>query len=130
MERLRHSRFVTAAQGRLRSTDSGRPSRWETGLLYKSIRGPGRQTTRHCRLTDHRANARVACRQQGKQNHARMPGGADGSLRLHPGFDCKVVDVLPTNLHRPRSSHIVLTAAFVDKKFVMSSYGWIVEKGR
>lgn len=50
-------------------------------------------------------------------------------LYIYPGFNFKVVDVLLTNLHRPRSSHIVLTAAFAGKDFVMRSYGEIAEKG-
>ena len=50
-------------------------------------------------------------------------------LYIYPGFSFKVVDVLLTNLHRPRSSHIVLTAAFAGKDFVMRSYDEITEKG-
>ncbi|KAL3481405.1 S-adenosylmethionine:tRNA ribosyltransferase-isomerase [Aspergillus californicus] len=50
-------------------------------------------------------------------------------LYIYPGFKFKVVDVLLTNLHRPRSSHIVLTAAFAGKEFVMRSYDEIAENG-
>ncbi|KAG0207568.1 hypothetical protein BGX28_001231 [Mortierella sp. GBA30] len=50
-------------------------------------------------------------------------------LYIYPGFKFKVVDVLLTNLHQPRSSHIVLTAAFAGKEFVMSSYGEMAEMG-
>lgn len=50
-------------------------------------------------------------------------------LYIYPGFHFNVVDVLLTNLHRPRSSHIVLTAAFAGKDFVMRSYDEITEKG-
>lgn len=50
-------------------------------------------------------------------------------LYIYPGFSFKVVDGLLTNLHRPRSSHIVLTAAFAGKDLVMSSYAEILEKG-
>ncbi|MGI5170837.1 S-adenosylmethionine:tRNA ribosyltransferase-isomerase [Spirillospora sp. CA-253888] len=50
-------------------------------------------------------------------------------LYIYPGFQFKIVDVLLTNLHRPRSSHIVLTAAFADKELVMRSYGEILERG-
>lgn len=50
-------------------------------------------------------------------------------LYIYPGFNFKVVDVLLTNLHRPRSSHIVLTAAFAGKDLVMRSYDEIIEKG-
>ncbi|POR34374.1 Queuosine biosynthesis protein [Tolypocladium paradoxum] len=50
-------------------------------------------------------------------------------LYIYPGFNFKVVDVLLTNLHQPRSSHIVLTAAFAGKDFVMRSYAEITERG-
>ncbi|KAG0266884.1 hypothetical protein DFQ27_009351 [Actinomortierella ambigua] len=50
-------------------------------------------------------------------------------LYIYPGFEFKVVDALLTNLHRPRSSHIVLTAAFAGKEIVMRSYAEILEMG-
>ncbi|KAI1169502.1 S-adenosylmethionine:tRNA ribosyltransferase-isomerase [Nemania sp. FL0916] len=50
-------------------------------------------------------------------------------LYIYPGFEFRAVDVLLTNLHRPRSSHIVLTAAFAGTKFVMRSYAEIAERG-
>lgn len=50
-------------------------------------------------------------------------------LYIYPGFKFNVVDVLLTNLHRPRSSHIVLTAAFAGKDLVMRSYDEIAEHG-
>jgi S-adenosylmethionine:tRNA ribosyltransferase-isomerase len=50
-------------------------------------------------------------------------------LYICPGFRFKVVNGLVTNLHRPRSSHIVLTAAFGGKDLVMRSYAEILEKG-
>ncbi|MEV6325587.1 S-adenosylmethionine:tRNA ribosyltransferase-isomerase [Nocardia sp. NPDC051787] len=50
-------------------------------------------------------------------------------LYIYPGFQFKVVDILLTNLHRPRSSHIVLTAAFAGKDLVMRSYSEILENG-
>lgn len=50
-------------------------------------------------------------------------------LYIYPGFKFKMIDVLLTNLHRPRSSHIVLTAAFAGKDFVMHSYDEIAKKG-
>ncbi|KAE8148072.1 S-adenosylmethionine:tRNA ribosyltransferase-isomerase [Aspergillus avenaceus] len=51
-------------------------------------------------------------------------------LYIYPGFRFRVVDVLLTNLHRPRSSHIVLTAAVAGKELVMRSYEEIVRMGR
>jgi len=43
-------------------------------------------------------------------------------LYIYPGFQFKAVDVLLTNLHRPRSSHIVLTASFAGTELTMKSY--------
>lgn len=50
-------------------------------------------------------------------------------LYIYPGFAFGAVDALLTNLHRPRSSHIVLTAAFAGKDFVARSYQEIIERG-
>lgn len=50
-------------------------------------------------------------------------------LYIYPGFKFNAVDVLLTNLHRPRSSHIVLTAAFAGTDLVMRSYDEISEMG-
>lgn len=59
---------------------------------------------------------------------ALQPQSGWTDLYIYPGFDFKVVDVLLTNLHRPRSSHIVLTAAFAGKDLVMRSYDEILVK--
>lgn len=50
-------------------------------------------------------------------------------LYIYPGFRFRIVDGLLTNLHRPRSSHIVLTAAFGGTDLVMRSYREIVDRG-
>ncbi|GAB1205823.1 S-adenosylmethionine:tRNA ribosyltransferase-isomerase [Aspergillus pseudonomiae] len=50
-------------------------------------------------------------------------------LYIYPGFKFNAVDVLLTNLHRPRSSHIVLTAAFAGTDLVMRSYDEISKMG-
>ncbi|OJZ79892.1 hypothetical protein ASPFODRAFT_518954 [Aspergillus luchuensis CBS 106.47] len=43
---------------------------------------------------------------------AIMPQEGWTDLYIYPGFGFKVVDVLLTNLHAPRSTHLVLAAAF------------------
>lgn len=50
-------------------------------------------------------------------------------LYIYPGFRFRIVSGLLTNLHRPRSSHIVLTAAFGSTDLVMRSYQEIVDRG-
>jgi S-adenosylmethionine:tRNA ribosyltransferase-isomerase len=50
-------------------------------------------------------------------------------LYIYPGFQLRIADALLTNLHRPRSSHIVLTAAFAGTELVMRSYAEIAAVG-
>jgi len=67
---------------------------------------------------------------KGKEKRAALAPAKDWTdLYIFPGFDFRAVDVLLTNLHRPRSSHIVLTAAFAGKEFVMRCYDEIAERG-
>jgi S-adenosylmethionine:tRNA ribosyltransferase-isomerase len=66
----------------------------------------------------------------GKEQRAALQAQkAWTELYIYPGFDFRAVDVLLTNLHRPRSSHIVLTAAFAGTSFVMRCYDEIAERG-
>ncbi|PTB17481.1 S-adenosylmethionine tRNA ribosyltransferase [Trinickia symbiotica] len=50
-------------------------------------------------------------------------------LYVYPGFEFKIVDALLTNLHRPRSTHLVLTAAFAGYDLVMKSYAEMIVAG-
>jgi S-adenosylmethionine:tRNA ribosyltransferase-isomerase len=50
-------------------------------------------------------------------------------LYIYPGFAFKVADALLTNLHRPRSTHLVLTSAFGGHELVMRSYAEALENG-
>jgi len=50
-------------------------------------------------------------------------------LYIYPGFQFRIARALLTNLHRPRSSHIVLTAAFAGQDLVMRSYAEIAAIG-
>jgi S-adenosylmethionine:tRNA ribosyltransferase-isomerase len=44
------------------------------------------------------------------------------SLFITPGYRFKVVDRLITNLHLPRSSHLVLVSAFAGRDFLLQAY--------
>lgn len=50
------------------------------------------------------------------------------SLFITPGFDFKIVDVLMTNFHQPKSTLLSLVAAFAGLDRVKSSYEWAMEK--
>ncbi|KAK2861310.1 hypothetical protein FQN49_004337 [Arthroderma sp. PD_2] len=69
----------------------------------------------------------LAAKQEPKTPVQAQSGWTD--LYIFPGFTFKLVDVLLTNLHQPRSSHIMLTAAFAGKDLVMRSYAEILEGG-
>jgi S-adenosylmethionine:tRNA ribosyltransferase-isomerase len=47
-------------------------------------------------------------------------------LYIHPGFTFRIVDMFLTNLHQPRSSHLVMVAAFAGSDFTMRAYREIV----
>jgi S-adenosylmethionine:tRNA ribosyltransferase-isomerase len=43
-------------------------------------------------------------------------------LYIYPGHRFRVVDAMLTNLHAPRSSHLLLVAAFAGKEFTLEAY--------
>ena len=55
----------------------------------------------------------------------------DGAARLYvtPGYAFRVVDALLTNFHLPRSSLLVLVAAFAGRELVLKAYGHAVRAG-
>lgn len=57
-------------------------------------------------------------------------GGFRGDTRLliQPGFEWKVVDVLMTNFHQPRSTLLALVAAFAGLETVKACYSWAIER--
>ncbi len=55
-------------------------------------------------------------------------GEGNTSLFITPNYKFRVVDTLITNLHLPRSSHLVLVSTFAGKEFVFRAYRYAVEK--
>jgi S-adenosylmethionine:tRNA ribosyltransferase-isomerase len=50
-------------------------------------------------------------------------------LFIYPGYEFKIVDALITNFHMPRSSLLLLVAAFVGKEILISAYKEAVREG-
>ena len=49
-------------------------------------------------------------------------GRADAEIFIHPGFDFRVISGLMTNFHLPKSSLLMLVAAFAGRERVLSAY--------
>jgi S-adenosylmethionine:tRNA ribosyltransferase-isomerase len=47
-------------------------------------------------------------------------------LFIYPGFRFRIVDALLTNLHLPKSSLLLLVAAFADRETVLKTYRWAI----
>ncbi len=53
-------------------------------------------------------------------------GEGFSELFITPGYQFKVVDALITNLHLPKSSHLVLVSAFAGRDFVFKAYDYAI----
>ncbi len=49
-------------------------------------------------------------------------------LYIYPGYQYHVVDAMLTNLHEPRSSHLLLVAAFAGKQFTLDTYRQLIRE--
>ena len=57
------------------------------------------------------------------------PREGEAGLYIAPGHRFRVVDALLTNFHLPRSSLLVLAAAFAGRELILKSYGHAVRAG-
>ncbi len=57
------------------------------------------------------------------------PGRGSTSLFILPGHRFRVVTDLVTNFHLPRSTLLMLVAAFAGREFVLDAYREAVERG-
>jgi len=60
---------------------------------------------------------------------AVVPGDGRCALYITPGHRFRIVDALLTNLHLPRSSLLVLVAAFAGRERILAAYGEAVARG-
>lgn len=58
-----------------------------------------------------------------------VPGEGWTDLFIYPGYRFKIVDSLITNFHMPRSSLLMLVAAFVNKEKLLTAYKEAVHRG-
>jgi S-adenosylmethionine:tRNA ribosyltransferase-isomerase len=58
----------------------------------------------------------------GSETGIIRPGPGVASLFIHPGYEFRVVDALVTNFHLPRSSLLMLVAAFAGRDRVLAAY--------
>ena len=56
-------------------------------------------------------------------------GRAEADLYIYPGHRFRVVDQMITNFHLPRSSLLVMVAAFAGREFLLDAYRYAVEAG-
>ena len=68
--------------------------------------------------TTTRALEDAACRGGGRVR----PGRAEAELFIHPGFEFQVISGLITNFHLPKSSLLMLVAAFAGRERVLAAY--------
>ena len=63
-----------------------------------------------------------AARRSGESRGRVRAGRAEAEIFIHPGFDFQVISGLMTNFHLPKSSLLMLVAAFAGRERVLAAY--------
>ncbi len=58
-----------------------------------------------------------------------QPGAGESTLFIRPGFRFRVVDAMLTNFHLPKSTLLMLVAAFAGRDAVLAAYAHAVRQG-
>lgn len=57
-----------------------------------------------------------------------LPGSGSTDIFIYPGYRFRVVDIMVTNFHLPKSTLLMLVSAFAGREFVMKAYREAVEE--
>ena len=71
----------------------------------------------------------VRCLEAAARDAPLRAGAGETDLFIQPGFRFQVVDVLLTNFHLPRSTLLMLVAAFAGKERVLAAYREAIASG-
>lgn len=62
-------------------------------------------------------------------NGMLRPGDGEADIFIYPGYRFRMVDALITNFHLPKSTLLMLVAAFAGKDFLLRAYAEAVRRG-
>ena len=62
------------------------------------------------------------------QNNIKKTFSGKTDLFIYPGFEFKAINCLITNFHLPKSSLLLLVAAFIGRQRILSLYKMAIDK--